>query len=263
MKKVVFQAALVAAALVAGQALIAGQARAADEDRFSLTASLGVVSEYYFRGISQAYSKDDIKPAIQPGLEGEMKITDYASGYLGVWGSNVDFNNGTDAEADLYGGFRFSFGDAGLDLGMIHYHYLDQPDASHLSFNEFKAVASYDFGFAAPSLGYYYSPDYFGASGNASYVTAGVSVPLPVTDFSPEIRANVGHQAIEKNATWGTKDYMDWNIGIFATFFDFTVGLQYVDNNLKKADAANTGCRSTGDPCSAAAVLSVAYSYSF
>src|SRR3546814_4981358 len=68
MKKVVIQAAVVGLVLFAGQ--FAGTARAEDPaDRFSLTASAAVVSEYYFRGISQSLSTDDIKPAFQPGVE--------------------------------------------------------------------------------------------------------------------------------------------------------------------------------------------------
>src|SRR3546814_8829422 len=73
MKKVVIQAAVVGLALFAGQ--FAGTARAEDPaDRFSLTASAAVVSEYYFRGISQSLSTDDIKPAFQPGVEAGFKI---------------------------------------------------------------------------------------------------------------------------------------------------------------------------------------------
>jgi len=260
MKKVVIQAAIVGMALVAGQ--FAGQAKAED-DRFSLTASAAVVSEYYFRGISQAYSKDDIKPAFQPGLEGDMKITDFATGYLGIWGSNVDFNNGTSAEMDLFGGFRFTMDKAALDLGMIQYDYLGSDNAPNQPYHEFKAVGSYDFGFVVPTAGVYYSPAYFGGSGKATYVTGGVTVPIPYTEFSPKVVANVGHQSVEKNATWGTKDYMDWNVGLYATFFGVTAGLQYVDNNLDDGDAANTTCRSDGKPCSAAAVLSLSYSYAF
>src|SRR3546814_6610597 len=63
---------VVGLALVAGQ--FTGTARAEDPaDRFSLTASAAVVSEYYFRGISQSLSDDDIKPAFQPGVEAGFK----------------------------------------------------------------------------------------------------------------------------------------------------------------------------------------------
>lgn len=261
MKKVVIQAAMAGLALFAGQ--FATPAKAEDaSDRLSLTATLGVVSEYYFRGISQAYSSDDIKPAVQPGFEGDMKITDNVTGYLGLWGSNVDFNNGTSAETDFLGGFRFTFDKAALDLGYIYYGYLEN-NASSQPYSEVKAVGSYDFGFAVPTVGAYYSPNYFGDSGSSLYVTGGVSVPIPVTQFEPKIVANVGHQSIDRNANFGAKDYMDWNVGLFATFFGVTAGLQYVDNNLDKSDAVNTTCRQTGTPCSAAAVLSLSYSYTF
>lgn len=261
MKKVVFQAAVAGLALVAGQ--FAAPARAEDAaDRLSMTLSAAVVSEYYFRGISQSYSKDDIKPAFQPGFEGDFKISDMVTAYAGLWGSNVDFNNGTSAETDAFTGFRFTMDKAALDLGYIYYGYIENKNSSQ-AYSEVKAVGSYDFGFAVPTAGVYYSPNYFGDSGKATYYTAGVSVPIPVTEFEPKIVANVGHQNIDKNANFGTKDYTDWNVGLFATFFGVTAGVQYVDNNLKDGDAANTTCRSDGKPCSAAAVVSLSYSYAF
>jgi uncharacterized protein (TIGR02001 family) len=260
MKKVVIQAAVVGLALFAGQ--FAAPAKAADNDRLSMTASVGVVSEYFFRGISQSLSDDSIKPAIQPGFEGDMKITDNVTGYLGLWGSNVDFNNGTSAETDFLGGFRFTYDKAALDLGYIYYGYLENHNSSQ-AYSEVKAVASYDLGFVVPTVGAYYSPNYFGDSGNSLYVTGGVSVPIPGVQFDPKIVANVGHQSIDKNANFGTKDYMDWNVGLFATFFGVTAGLQYVDNNLSKSDSPNTTCTSQGNPCSAAAVVSLSYSYTF
>ena len=261
MKKVVIQAAMVGLALFAGQ--FAGTARAEDPaDRFSLTASAAVVSEYYFRGISQALSNDSIKPAFQPGIEGDFKISDMVTGYAGLWGSNVDFNNGTSAETDMFTGFRFTFDKAALDLGYIYYGYLENNNSSQ-AYSEVKAVGSYDLGYVVPTVGAYYSPNYFNDSGKSLYLTGGVTVPIPVTEFEPKIVANVGHQSIDKNSNFGTKDYMDWNVGLYATFFGVTAGIQYVDNNLSKSDSPNTTCTSQGNPCSAAAVFSLAYSYTF
>lgn len=249
MKKVVFRAAAVALALSSAPAFAA--------DEVSLSASVTGVSEYFFRGISQS----DSNPALQAGLEGSMDITEGLSGYLGIWGSTVDFNNGTDAEIDFYGGFRYAIGDLGFDLGAIRYHYVDDPATSNYDFTEFKLLASYDFGFMAPSAGIYYSPQYYGGSGTAVYYTAGVTVPIPVTEFEPRIVANVGRQTIDNNSRWGTEDYVDWNIGLFASYMGFTAGIQYVDNNIDTNDAANTSC--TTGVCEAAAVVSLGYSYSF
>lgn len=256
MSKFISRAAAVALVLSVAAPAVA-------EDRLSVTATLTGVSEYYFRGISQSYGNSDIKPAIQPGVEGAFKITSDLTGYIGMWGSNVDFNNGTSAETNFLGGFRYTLDKLTLDLGTIRYSYLDTDEAPAQDFTEYKLLGAYDFGFAIPSAGAYYTNEFFGQAGEATYLTAGVAIPIPVTEFSPKIVANVGRQAIETNTDFGTKDYIDWNVGLYATFFGVTAGIQYVDNNLKKADAVNTVCRSVGDPCSAAAIFSLSYAYTF
>lgn len=252
MKKFALRAALAVLALTAAAPVMA-------EDRVSLTLTPAVVSEYYFRGISQT----DGHPAFQLGGEGAFKINDTLTGYLGFWGSNVDFNNSVSTEIDLLGGFRATFDKLSLDLGLIRYNYLDQPStANNYNFTEGKLTAAYDFGFVIPSAGIYYSPEFQLNSGDATYLTAGVTVPLPVTEFEPKIVANIGQQSIDKPqnffGTGNTDDkYLDWNVGLFASYWGFTAGVQYVDSDLKKSHCAG------GQNCGPAAVLSLSYAYSF
>lgn len=85
----------------------------------TLSSSLGLVSDYRFRGISQSWRQ----PAVQAGSE-----LAHASGlYLGGWGSSVSansYNNGAGLELDLYGGYRTSLGPSlQLDLGALAYVY--------------------------------------------------------------------------------------------------------------------------------------------
>src|SRR5512145_3104795 len=74
----------------------------------TVTANVGLFSEYIFRGIAQTAGK----PAVQGGF-------DYAhsSGvYAGVWGSNISWLEDFDAytrsslELDFYGGYKATFG---------------------------------------------------------------------------------------------------------------------------------------------------------
>lgn len=243
MKRIALGAALVAG-LMAAPAL-------AQDSKFG--ASLGVtgVSEYFFRGISQT----DDRPALQAGAELTYALSDTYTLYGGVWASTVDFGDDTDAEVDPNFGIRATFGNLGLDLGVIQYLYVDKPSGADLNFTEFKLLASYDLGFVVPSAGIYYSPDYTLESGDAYYVTAGVSIPLPVTALDPQIVANVGKQYVDDNAAFGFDDYVDWNIGLFASYMGFIAGIQYVDTNLSKTECP--------DACQAAAVFSLGYSYSF
>ncbi len=248
MTKFAFRAALVALGLVA-----AAPAMAADIP-LGVAVNAGVVSDYRFRGISQS----DKDPAFQAGLDGTLAPNDWLTIYAGLWGSSVDFNNGTTAEVDLVGGFRGTFDKLGVDIGFIRYNYTGKGPESQ-DFTEGKLAVSYDFGFVLPSAAVYYSPEYFANSGSAVYYTAGVAVPIPVTEFAPTIKANIGKQTIDKPANFGiTKDdYIDYNIGLFATYWGFTAGVQYVDTNLSKTEC---GGLST---CESTVVFSLNYAYTF
>lgn len=102
-----FSKTIIASALLAS----AGVAQA------EITANVGAVSNYYFRGITQT----DDGAAIQGGF-------DYghdSGAYAGVWGSNVDFGGKESTEIDLYTGFGNDIGDTGIgyDVGAIYYAY--------------------------------------------------------------------------------------------------------------------------------------------
>src|SRR5665647_2991268 len=69
----------------------------------AVTANVGFVSNYLYRGISQTGAK----PAIQGGFDYA-----HASGfYAGVWGSNISWVAASNAslELDTYFGFKNSF----------------------------------------------------------------------------------------------------------------------------------------------------------
>lgn len=244
MKKILLGAAALAACLATAPA-------SAQESPFGLSVSAGVVSEYFFRGFSQS----DDNPAFQAGAEGTYALNETYSLYGGIWGSTVDFNEGTDAEIDPYFGIRATYDALGIDVGVIRYMYADAPDGSDYDFTEIKLIGSYDLGYVVPSAGVYYSPDYYNGTGDSTYIFGGLTVPLPVTQFEPKIVANVGKQYIDDNAKWGTDDYVDWNIGLFASYWGFTAGVQYVDTNVKTSQCP--------EACDAAAVFSLGYSYSF
>ena len=86
-----------AAAAAAATAAIALSGPASAQSDVKVAWNVGVVSDYIFRGVSQ--TGED--PAIQGGV-------DLTSGsfYAGAWASNVDFGDKTDAEIDVYGGYR-------------------------------------------------------------------------------------------------------------------------------------------------------------
>jgi uncharacterized protein (TIGR02001 family) len=58
-------------------------------------------------------------PAIQGGFDFEAESGFYA----GIWGSNVNFNDGAGSELDYYFGYGFSVGDLGIDIGYVAFDY--------------------------------------------------------------------------------------------------------------------------------------------
>ncbi len=242
-------------------ALFAGPALAQDKKSIDVTATAAAVSDYSFRGISQT----DNNPALQLGVEGAMKVNDYFTGYVSLWGSNVDFipnvDDGAHAEIDFTVGFRGAVAGVGYDVKYILYNYPGATKNLNYDYREVAAALNYDFGFVIPTVGINYSTNYFGNSGDAAYYYAGVKVPLSFIPYDTRILANIGKQNIDKNAVFGTPDYKDWNVGLFATFFGIDVGVQYVDTDLKASECFGGGAAK--DLCDARAIFSVGYTYAF
>src|SRR5437868_933272 len=134
----------------AATALFGGSAMAQD---FAVTGNVAITSDYVFRGISQ--TNED--PAIQAGV-------DVTSGpfYAGLWASNVDFGDTTDAEVDTYIGVKPEFAGFTFDIAAIYYAYLDQPTAANWDYWEAKVAASRAMGPLTLGAAVYYSPEFTG-----------------------------------------------------------------------------------------------------
>ena len=120
----------------------------------AVSANVSFTSDYIWRGMTQTDA-----PAIQGGFDFEAESGFYA----GIWGSNVNFNNGAGSELDLYLGYGFEVGSVGVDVGYISYEYIDStPDATFdetylgLSFGDFGvsfAFGDYDYTEVSYALG--------------------------------------------------------------------------------------------------------------
>ena len=83
-----------------------------------LSGTVTLAGDYRFRGLSQTYK--------QPAIQGGVEFTTASGAYVGGWGSNVSGNqflNGGSLELDLYGGYRLTAGNRGLDVGVQYYWY--------------------------------------------------------------------------------------------------------------------------------------------
>lgn len=212
---------LALAASVATLALT-GAAHAQDDTGPSFSFNLGAASDYVFRGFSQT----DEDPQVFGGVDASYGIV-----YAGVWASNVDFLDSTDAEFDLYAGIKPTAGPITFDFGVIYYGYLDK-GASNYDYWEFKAAAAVPAGPATIGVAAYYSPNFFGVADDAFYYEANAAIPIPDSKFT--ISGAIGRQDQD-----GGLDYTTWNIGVgFALTDHVGLDLRYVD----------TDASSTADP---------------
>lgn len=219
-------------------------AMAAEESPHSVSANVGMTSNYIFRGISQTGGE----MAIQGGLD-----YSHSSGfYLGTWGSNVgwieDFQryDSGNVEIDVYGGFRGDIGSTGLtfDVGAIQYIYPGKntpngsPAGDGLPDGDTTEVyGALGWKWFTAKYSYYVSDDVFGF-GNADgsdYLDISASVPI-------------GETGLTAGAHWGTfnfennsgQDYDDWKVSLAYDMGKLgklgdgvTVGVAYTDTNAK------------------------------
>ena len=227
----------VAGALAAPMYVAAADAPASPH---TITGNLTLATSYRFRGIDQTFGS----PALQGGID-----YSHSSGiYLGNWNSNVNEGAGFpggNLEMDFYGGYKFSVGDFGFDIGAIYYYPgsdsgLDSTGAVKLGSptnNKTGRIHNGDVDNTEVYIGlswkflsakYYYSvDDYFSVPGTdgSSYFDISGSYDL---GNGWGINAHVGLLDLD-NIRKG--DYTDWKIGVTKDINGWVFGLSYIDTN--------------------------------
>lgn len=184
-----------------------------------LTVNASVTNNYVWRGITQS----DEEFAVQGGAD-----YDFGNGFaIGTWLSTIDFNDDSSFEADVYGSFSGMFNDMfGYTVGAIGYLYPDQPSGSDLNFFEIYGGLSAMIGPATATGRVYFSPDI--ADQTSVYWTGGLSIPFGGF-FSAT--ANVGFYDFENGG-----DYVDYNVGLAATYEILTLSVMYTGTDIEGAD---------------------------
>jgi uncharacterized protein (TIGR02001 family) len=202
-------------ALIAMAAALAVAAPAAAQEAPSFDFHVGAASDYVFRGVSQT----DEHVQVFGGAD-----VSAGQAYAGVWVSNVDFNDTTDAEYDLYAGFKPTLGVVSLDLGVLYYGYVDAPSGADLDYVELKAAGSVPLGPATLGAQAYYSPNYYAHVDHAFYYEInGAFSPTEKVSLS----AALGRQELD-----GSGDYTTWNVGVgYALTDHLGVDLRYHDTD--------------------------------
>ena len=209
------------------------------------TAGVDLTSDYRFRGLSNSNREAAIQGWVQ---------YDHPSGFFAnIWSSSIDFQDSStydsSVEVDFTVGYNHKFTEnTSGTLKAVYYSYPDAndpPGFPHYSYFEGIASVTHDFGKAAVSGEIDWSPDYFGESGNAVSVKAGVTVP--VMDkflFMDGLTAsgNVGYQWIDHNISpiaalgfYGTPDYLYFDIGATASWEIFNIDVRWVDTDIDNA----------------------------
>jgi len=219
----------------------AATAQAQETSVGTFSGSVALTSDYVFRG----YSQSDEHPAFQPGLNWTTESGFHAN----IWASNIDFNDGGDAdiEADFTAGFAGAVDKFSYDIGAIYYAYPGTKKKSNYNYWEGYTTFGYDTGTVKLNGSLFYSPDFFGGLDDAWAVQGGFSVPMMeglVFD------AQLGKQLLKK--TKGS-DYTYWNAGLTYSLSFADVGIRYHDTNV-----ANKSCAGL---CGPRAVLTLSKSF--
>ena len=225
----------------------AAPAAAPPPPEHTLTANVGLFSDYIFRGIGQTGGK----PAVQGGF-------DYAhsSGfYLGTWASNIswleDFGqySRSSLEWDFYGGYKNAFPgqeDWTYDLGVYGYVYPGKRNANVKNADTWELYGALGWKWASFKASYTVSSNYFGIQPDGQktqgtwYFDLSGTYPVPDTPWA--LIGHVGHVAVHHDGGGDLEaSYTDWKLGASYTVPDGTflkgleVGAYYTDSNAKKA----------------------------
>ena len=192
--------------------------------------NVALYSQYIFRGLSQT----DYRPAVQGGV-------DYAhpSGfYVGVWGSNIhwlrDFNiSSARAEVDIYGGYKTSLGDVGLDVGLLRYQYPGSTKEGATSPNTTEGYVAASYKFATLKYSHAFTNAFGTAeSKNSSYTDLTLAIPVVETWT---LTAHVGYQYI-KGPSHDAATYTDWKLEIAKDFGNgFSAGAAYTGTDAEES----------------------------
>ena len=239
--------AVLVSTLAASGALMA-QTKPPEPD-YTASVNVGGVTDYRYRGISQSR----LKPAIQGGADFAHK----SGFYIGTWASSIkwikDGGGDANAEVDLYGGYKFTAGDFGLDVGLLRYLY----PGSNLPINPDTTEVYVAGTFGPATLKYSHAvTNLFGFNDSKNSYYLDLNATFETGFWGLTFTPHIGYQRVAHNSDFS---YTDWSLGLGKDFGNgFSASLAYVDTNTSNYIAPNGM-----DLVTATAVLGVKYTYSF
>jgi len=211
--------------IVAALLATTGVVSSASASDVEVSANMALTSHYVWRGMSQS----DNLPAVQGGVD-----LGYKGAYIGVWGSNVDFDNTeTSTEFDIYAGYAGEIDKFSYDVGVIQFMY--PGDTDNLNFAEAYLGLGYDFDVLSVSAQYSLGidADAPGVSDFGDAWEVGVSVPLPM-----DVTLDGTYGNYEDDA----KSYGDYySVSVSKTFGKFDVSLAYTGMDYDSSTGGRDG----------------------
>lgn len=206
---------------------LAQEEEATDTPAITVTGSVGLVTDYRFRGVSLSGG--------DPAIQGGATLTHESGFYVGTWGSSID-DGGTDfygdAEVDLFAGWSGSVAEGiGLDVGVLYYAYPSNASGVDAEYIEPYATLSGTVGPVQAKLGVAYAPeqDSLGGTDNL-YVFTKFSAGIPNTPIT--LNAGLGYTdgALAPPFLAGDPDDtgFDWTVGASVTVLgSVSIGVAY------------------------------------
>ncbi len=272
-----YSIALAALGLMAAAPAAAQEAPTAP---FKVSGSVGLVSEYRFRGVSQS----DKDLAVQGGIT----VAHESGLYVGTWASNLSgwgTFGGSNMELDLIAGFKKTLGSATIDVGATWYMY--PGGFNNTDFVEPYAKLSGTIGPVNLTAGAAYAPKQQALGAwylNGASAAAGVyddpndkndnlylwgdgSVGVPNTGLT--VKGHIGYSNGNKGlgpfatSVAPTGEYWDWLVGADYVLGPVTLGVAYVDTDIGRRESAylqpsfSRGQDGSGSIADAAVVFSI------
>ena len=220
-------ATLAAASLLTATPAFAQDEEAAETSSLTVTGSVGVVTDYRFRGVSLSGG--------DPAIQGGATITHDSGFYVGTWGSSIDDGGSDfygDMELDLFAGWSGNIAEGiGLDVGVLYYAYPTNASGVDAEYIEPYATLSGTLGPVQAKLGVAYAPEQDSLGGEDNlYVFTKFAAGIPNTPIT--LNAGLGYTdgVLAPPFLAGDADDtgFDWTVGASVTVLgNVTVGVAY------------------------------------
>ena len=206
----------------------------------TLTANIGLFSQYIFRGIAQT--------AGQPAVQGGFDYAHSSGFYLGTWASNIswleDFGqyNRSSLEWDFYGGYKNNFPgseDWNYDVGLYYYYYPGKRNPGAYNADTFEMYGAIGWKWLSAKASYNFQ-NYFGAEPTGKKTNGtwyfDFSAAYPVGESGFTLLAHYGILDVRHDGSGSSKvGYNDWKLGASYTVPDgflknLEIGAYYTGN---------------------------------